>query len=786
MTDSQGLDASQDRISPNEIVAKKFTLQRRGFKPEEVNRYLALLASYVAEQHKLIDQTVDARLELEAEVQHLRNIPQPRLDIATVTAALGDEAAEILRSATDAAASIRKRATDYAQDITTKVDTEVLDRTSELESELARRLADHEAAIRKLTFDANAHITFEVDRATESARSLVAEARYEASEILSKAKVIRGEVYDEIRNRTSEAKEELLAIEYRKDAVFSLFQQAQGALSELTSILDRGHGVGEATVRAVAQLHAGDVHDDQVSERVEIPIADEGTRGKHVSLQQGSIPNQHDSVDDVAFEPEDNPKDNSEGDNSALSPKALIFDDLDISNVVEGSEVFHNDISADSASARSRDDSSDSSTDPDLQVRSEDSPAGGDSEAPYSDIENEDDEIRDRDPLSDSDVGETFVTSDFDPVLNLDYDDDGRDKANPDVAMNEPREAVQDPDREADAESVGRSAGSVKPKSSRESVAGIFARLLSTEAFENDRSTAPALSEKSDNESAASSDLDTKQVDSPALNSPPSFEGSEARTDTGETEEPVLDNIEDVGESDIEDDASTKGVSPSQLYATTFAPTRTQISRRIKRVLQDDQNGLLDRLRTTKARDTATLIGTFEHLSIRYLEVLGSFVVPINNLTREFYGAYTRAVANNFDVLSVTEHPSDDMHIIARDLSRELAEELIGRVERVLARDASDEDAALASHLGSTFRELKSEYVETLSKDLVSSLVSSWLLSCTDVKKVRWVRTITPGCSDCEDNELEGPIGSGAEFPTGSVAPPGHIGCECLLLPEFP
>jgi hypothetical protein len=125
------------------------------------------------------------------------------------------------------------------------------------------------------------------------------------------------------------------------------------------------------------------------------------------------------------------------------------------------------------------------------------------------------------------------------------------------------------------------------------------------------------------------------------------------------------------------------------------------------------------------------------------------------------------------------------MYIIARDLSRELAEELIGRIERVLAKSDLDEDMALASQFGAAFRELKIDYVEALTSDLVSIYVSTWLLTHTNVSKVRWIKSIRPGCSDCEDNELEGPIDVGANFPTGTNAPPAHIGCECLLVPEF-
>ena len=49
--------------------------------------------------------------------------------------------------------------------------------------------------------------------------------------------------------------------------------------------------------------------------------------------------------------------------------------------------------------------------------------------------------------------------------------------------------------------------------------------------------------------------------------------------------------------------------------------------------------------------------------------------------------------------------------------------------------------------------------------------------------KVRWVVTTASGCSDCEDNALAGAVSGTEAFPTGHAHPPAHSGCRCLIAP---
>ena len=790
MTDSYGLGTSRDRISPNEIVAKNFSIARRGFKTEEVNKYLALLASYVDEQHKLIDRISTARAELDIEMQTLRNAPSQKLDIAELTAALGAEAAGILRSATDAASSIRKRATDYAHEITSKVDSDVFARTSALEAEISSKFNEHELAVQRLTLETNDRIASEVEKAGLTARSILSSAREEANEIVIKAKGVRAEVYDEIRNRTEDAKGELRLLEEKKASIFLLLSELQRSMDEMSPLLSR--------VFTTNDVDQGKVVFNESSTQV--------TFSKTAP---------HDSVSPPTSE-----------DLDVNESKLLKFDDL--------SENVHEEIHEPITVHQSKDvhrktavltinDPADKNItaldsleiEPEFSEQITDAPDVPSSRIEYE-IAQDDQDFSDEASKVQDNIA--LVHPQTNGVMSFTHSaknvpDDVVSSANSIAHGDEPEieepeifesELSVDPNESHISNSVSYDKDLDRESKSRASVDGIFARLFSTESSSQDVQVLDSARIEAD---LGEINATSEAIDEPVVGDQlePLMQEYKA---SSQNKEDLIDSVHQSTSTDVfyvgpstspsdpysfgsgvkvetaEETYEPEDLTSAALYLRVFGSTMSQISRRVKRVLQDDQNELLDRLRTTKGKDASALIGPLDHLVIRYLEVLGPFVGVVNSHSRDFYATFINS--DHGVAFGITDEPSDEMHLIAKDLSQELAEEVTSRIDRVMIRDASDEDSTLTSHLGAAFRALKADYVETLVKDFVSSLVNTWLLTCTDVKKVRWMRTLTPGCSDCEDNELEGSVDSGSEFPTGSFAPPAHIGCECLLLPEFP
>jgi DivIVA domain-containing protein len=210
------------------------------------------------------------------------------------------------------------------------------------------------------------------------------------------------------------------------------------------------------------------------------------------------------------------------------------------------------------------------------------------------------------------------------------------------------------------------------------------------------------------------------------------------------------------------------------------APLVKALARRMKRTLQDDQNDLLDRLRSDHFRwSTEVLPADPEHLD-SYSTAALPHLVQAGQAGASFAGS------------EGSHRPlTDDMAKIAH----ELAEAVVGPLRRRLI-EGEDEDlqgadeSVVTEHVGSAFREWKGERIERLAGDYVVAAFSLGSLAGAQRKKnlqIEWIAAAATGeepCPDCEDNMLNGPQRPGGEFPTGHVHPPAHPGCRCLLAPS--
>ena len=759
MSDSASQGMASERLSPNEIVSKVFSVHRRGFRTEEVMRYLAYLASYVGEQNSALDQLTAMRSQLETDVAQLKARKDPILDVATVAAILGEEAAEVLRSATEASEAIRARANLYAAEVTARADSEVASRRLDLENEASLKFSESAAELEKMAEVSKQRAASEIEQAQAEAAATVVKAREHANEMVSKAKIVRSQVYEEIRNRTAEVRAELASLQVKRNELLALFAQAQEMISGLGNALDQSDGYGfletgedqpEASLQEKTGLdlplaihHPAVVHGDELTQPTSETFATmpESGGGYELLAQTSASPESEATPSSVGYSRPRFVFDDLDGDPSGIETAAIepVQSDLRISSL-DISVSHHENLVENLAVEINIDHVAE--------------------EAPEEQLQ---------EPVVIIEMLETQPEIELQPAIDSqalsEEFDDG-------VVAGATSIPISDDDSVPVVEQ-----GDAKSLSVRQSsVQGIFARLLS------DVDTLPGVESVSN----IAATVEPEQLGEVEI-----FDAAVAPNADVIAQGLVADALVSLQPHDLSlaDESAISELpvvyDPHHCYQELFSPIQAQVSRRIKRVLQDDQNELLDRLRTTGDRKAAGLIGTVDHLSERYLEVLSGFVESVARASREFYGQYVQATTGDSNLLGIAPEPSGEMYANANELARELADEVMGRIERVLSRDESDEDASLASNFGAAFRELKTEYVEPLTRDLVTSLVGGWLLSCSDVKKVAWLRSAGPGCSDCEDNELAGALDSGTEFPTGSLSPPAHIGCECLLVPDF-
>ena len=210
------------------------------------------------------------------------------------------------------------------------------------------------------------------------------------------------------------------------------------------------------------------------------------------------------------------------------------------------------------------------------------------------------------------------------------------------------------------------------------------------------------------------------------------------------------------------------------------APLVKALARRLKRTLQDDQNDLLDRLRSAHFQWSAEILP-------RDPEHLDSYATAALPHLMEAGQAGASFVGSEGTHRPLTDDVAKVAHELAEAVSLPLRRRLLeGEGEHMSGAD----EQVVAEHVGSAFREWKGERIERLAGDYVVAAFSLGSLAGAQRKKnlqIEWIAATATGgepCPDCEDNMLNGPQRPGGDFPTGHVHPPAHPGCRCLLAPS--
>jgi DivIVA domain-containing protein len=200
-------------------------------------------------------------------------------------------------------------------------------------------------------------------------------------------------------------------------------------------------------------------------------------------------------------------------------------------------------------------------------------------------------------------------------------------------------------------------------------------------------------------------------------------------------------------------------------------PVAHDLVRRLKRVLQDEQNEILDRLRQSRGRArTEDALPSAADQAARYRDAA---VEPLAEAART--GA-------SFD------GGAPPVDLPAREWAQALADELVTglreRVSRSLAAvgEAADGNDA-ADSLGAAYRQWKTERVDQIARHHLAVAFNGGVLAgAPDGSELRWVFGDDGPCPDCDDNALAGPTPKGDAYPTGQGYPPAHAGCTCLLV----
>ncbi len=225
--------SSSSHLHPDEVARRTFATARRGFEPAEVRAYLEQLAR---EMVAAIERENQLR-ELLADAE--RRAQNPVLDEATLTTALGQETARVLRSAHEAAAELVGRAEADANRMLTEAQEEAGKLHTRAQEHASERAAHSEAAAAEIRQRAQEEAATKVDAAHSEAESLVEQARAECRAMLSEAQELRARVLGDLTRRRRVLHSQIEQLRAGRDRLAETIGGVRHAVDRVTDELFR-------------------------------------------------------------------------------------------------------------------------------------------------------------------------------------------------------------------------------------------------------------------------------------------------------------------------------------------------------------------------------------------------------------------------------------------------------------------------------------------------------------------------------------------------------------------
>ena len=196
------------------------------------------------------------------------------------------------------------------------------------------------------------------------------------------------------------------------------------------------------------------------------------------------------------------------------------------------------------------------------------------------------------------------------------------------------------------------------------------------------------------------------------------------------------------------------------------------LARRLKRVLADEQNAVLDAVRRARKLPSP------------------EDVIPD---PPEHEGSYAAAAVEDLTAAAAAgvafqgpegDPPAPNVEDLAATLASEFTALIRPRLERCF-EDLDGDEEELMNRLRASYREWKSpRIIEVTRHHVLAAFSRGQFEAMPEGTAVEWVVDQSgPACSDAEDNSLAGTITKGDAFPTGHRFPPAHAG---LPLPDRP
>jgi cell division septum initiation protein DivIVA len=718
-----------DPASPAAVAGASFGISRKGFDPDEVRAFLRAVS---AEMTRLEQQVAALQRDLAAR-QDAGAAAPVQLDEDTVTALLGAETARIVQTAREAAAQIKARAEESSAKLLRDASDEAARVRSEAELEVARRRAD-----------ANADAEAEVEMARQQGRDMVNEARDYRERVLT-----------DVARRRELARTQLEQLVHGRDRLVNAFERARlAAVDVMAELVPLGAEPDELvnlspTTGPVPLVARGGADAAASSAVAGDPAADS------VDPPLGS---EHDpEISDLEV--------------TDLDVTDLDVTDLDVTDL-EVSDLGMYDVDDEGEE--------DWPQDPDLEPTEDDEPEPDEPEPGNGGLEPEPDNIESEDDtVTTVEMVETVETVEIEtgspaaepdgPVAEVAGGDAGGDLLRMPAHDDDYDDGYDDEDDDRpSAQVVSLFAGEIdgaQRLARLEAVADVDPVSTGEQsAPSDDADTRPTVDDLFAKLRRASAAMVAKEAAEALAADPGSVEGDVSGDESGDESGEPLPGDEIFAERD-----------------EALVPLIVSAARKLKRVLADEQNDVLDALRRATSVDRIdTLLPSETEQSARYLaavtdDLRSAAAVGARSMSTSTDGAHDSVVATALDSVAVLAPVTE---AFTSDVVRPLRE----RLDRAVMQVGEDTDE-LAVLVRNAYREWKTHRIDEHIEDLVRLAHGRGAFAViVPGTSVCWrVDPNGPPCADAEDNALAGEVSAGDPFPTGHICPPVHSGCRCLL-----
>jgi DivIVA domain-containing protein len=768
---------------PDEVAARTFPTSFRGFDPAEVRGYLAEVASALAAASQREEMLRDDLARMRATAAN------PAIDEATLLEVLGDESARVLQVAKEAASDIRRKA-----------DANAAIALDQAHSEAERIRIDARAAAEGLERDAEGILAIRTAEADDAAAALIEAAEAEAAKVrevglaearsmVAEARAVRERMLGDLKRRVQRGEATVEVLRVGRERLLEAFGVVRDRLDDATHSLataeararkdaeEEAERLGQAGAAAVdrvplkepampeLQPSAAEVASPSPSQRTAAPAPAAAPvvveHAEEVAPAAAEVPNE---AEVAAAAPADPPVHTGEpsGEVAEVVPIGGVGGAEDEEDEHAPTPVFDSPAAAPSTGEV-----------PTIAATGTDSGGAG---------------IGRRRRRMLRLAEEPAVRAEEQRLSQLRYLHRPRTGGEPEVHLPEDGMVVVEPPSAGEAVRILRDPGTALESRALRTAAPSDppraepAVTLLGPAPAAPAPAAPAPTAPAPAAPAAPRPTTTVQPGDGDRGARPSAGRSAEAPEAGPAPEPRKDAAALFARLRAERQAAAAAKPPPAppsppaptveddevlLQARDLAvePVEHLLAKKVKRLLQDHQNAVLDRLRARRPPTALELLGEVEDL-------LGPLATAAEPLLGDAAGAGAAAAGAADTAIPVAD--------LARDVAANVVKDLRPRLEAAYSVEAPE---PRVERVNIAFREWRGERVGRLVGDAAHAAFARGHFVATPARTpLRWVADDGElPCPECEDNGLAGAMAKGTPFPTGHRHPPAHSGCRCLL-----